>query len=229
MSFCGKWRRVGFTPPHPLRRLNPALRKTVAQAPDFALRDGRPRSGLRTLALLLPPFLAIGSAGLAHADQWQTVVIAECFALDDRVYREHLSIRVFLSETGGGQLFARDAGRAPQGIDDLSRHPLSCAIDGRVVRFETLDHRPARMRGYCGLCEQTGFRLSVDGATIWETPGPPVRGDPVFKGTIDVDREMARVCTHHRPEDLGVDLRLPPDIADDWPLAGIVACRTYHY
>ncbi len=183
---------------------------------------------MRILPWLLACVLSAPAASVARADQWVTFVVADCLALKDFRYREHLSIRVFPSNGGGGQLWSDDPS-GPLSLRSLSARPVSCTVNGREIRFETLDHRPARPAGACGLCEQSGFRLTADGRTLWETPAPAVRGDPIFHGSIDVDRDMARVCTQHRPEDLGVTLQLPAGVSHDWPPPTILACKTYGY
>lgn len=173
--------------------------------------------------------MTICTPNLARTDQWATFVVPNCFALDDQFYKEHLSIRVFLSEAGGGQLYTHDFASGPVGIGALSAHPVSCIVNNRVIRFETLDYDPSPHKGPCGNCDQTGFRLTVDGKTIWQTPAPARRDYPLFSGTLDVDRDIARICTQYRPEDLGVVLRLPPAVVPDFPPPSILICRTYRY
>ena len=176
----------------------------------------------------LLPLLTQLLADAARADQWGSMVMARCYRLDGPEYRAHLFLRVSLTETGGGQLRAWDG--AEQGLlslGDLRNHPVICDIGGRAVRFETVGYRQPTMRGYCGQCEQTGFRLTVDGEAIWETAPPKVRGDPIFNGTVDVDKEMARVCTERRPEDMGIVLPPAPEVFGD--RTSVLVCRTIPY
>lgn len=173
--------------------------------------------------------LALIPAGASRADQWGSIVTAQCFALKDHAYDAHLSVRVFLTEVGGGQLWnGDDLSTGLLSLHQLSAAPISCTINGRIIRLETAEYRAPRMNGACGLCEQTGFRLTVDHSVIWEIPAPAVLGDPIFNGTIDVDKDMARICTQHRPEDLGLRLQLPAEVSD-WPPPTVIACQTYSY
>ena len=143
----------------------------------------------------------------ASADHWSSVVLSHCYAFDDRVYDRHFFVRVFLTETGGGQFFAKEqSDQKPRSLRGLNERPAACSIAGKDVRFETMDYSPPKLRGLCAQCDQTGFRLLVDGKVVWKVETPTVRGDPIFNGTIDVDRDMVRVCREHAPDTVGVEL-----------------------
>ncbi|EBA10796.1 hypothetical protein [Roseobacter sp. CCS2] len=163
-------------------------------------------------AVLFWVFCLLSLAGPLKADQWGSVVISHCYDLDDRQYQQHFFVRVFWTEVGGGQFYREKAiADGPRHVSAIEDNPESCVIDGVLVRFELLDYVAAPRPGRCGLCEQTGFRLTADGVTIWETPSPDVRGTPIFNGTLDVDRDMARICAEQTPEELGVQLPYEPD------------------
>ena len=180
----------------------------------------RPRTVAMMLLILLP---AIASP--ARADQWGSSILANCYALGDRNYKEHFFVRVFWTELGGRQLDSENPGAdGPLALHNLHLSPVSCDVDGRKVAFETIDYRQPTIRGACGQCEQTGFRLTLDGKAIWEAPRPEPRGTPIFNGTIDVDRDMARICTEHRPADLGVELPYKPDFFAS--KTSILVCET---
>ncbi len=144
-------------------------------------------------------FLVLSSVALGdqvRADQWGSKVLAHCYDLDSQNYSKHMFVRVFWTEIGGGQL--RPIQRANEGVTDLwdlAEVPFSCAIGSRQFLFEAVDFRPQRERGACALCESTGFRLSVDGVAIWDVAAPKILGGPIFRGTLDVGRDAARVCT----------------------------------
>lgn len=184
---------------------------------------------MKSVIYFLISAITMATPTLALGDQWATFLIPDCFALDDKFYKEHLSIRVFASEAGGGQLSSHDLVSGPLSTWTLSSHPISCFVNGKDIRFETLDYSPPGERGPCGACEQTGFRLTVDGKTIWETQAPKVRGAPIFNGTIDVDREIARVCTQYTPEALGLVLPLPPTVTAEFPPPSVLICKRYRY
>lgn len=163
-----------------------------------------------------------------QADQWGSVVLAHCYSLDDRRYQEHFFVRVFWTELGGGQLYSEIPNfEAPKRLPDLNNKPATCLINGKEVIFETLEYRIPTGHGGCGLCEKTGFRITVDGEVIWETSPPENMGDPVFKGTIDMDRGMLRVCTESLPETLGVDIPFEQDFLTT--KTRIQICQTISY
>ena len=120
----------------------------------------------------------------------------------------------------------RDVG-TPLSLENLNKVPATCVIDGRTVAFETVDYRAPTMRGGCGLCEQTGFRITVDGEAVWEAKRPVRRGDRVFNGTIDMDRNMLRVCQEHRPEALSVEIPWTQDFFT--ARTSILLCETRDY
>ncbi len=181
---------------------------------------------LKLFILLTMPFFWIAClAGPAKADQWGSVVFAHCYALDGSLYDRHFFIRVFWTEIGGGQL-SRQAGQSqgPTSLYDLSSNPSSCVIDERDIRFEVIDFRP---RTIADQSEKTGFRLTIDNETVWETPSPVPRGARIFNGTIDVDRDMVRVCTERTPEDVGVALPYRPDFFQS--RTSILVCEAIAY
>lgn len=73
-------------------------------------------------------------------------------------------------------------------MDQLDQNPFVCVVDGKTVRFEAVDYRPPGIVGMCGACEFAGFRLTVDGSTIWEVPSATPTGEIMaFEGTIDLN------------------------------------------
>lgn len=164
----------------------------------------------------------------ASADQWGSVVLAHCYNLDDNNYKEHFFVRVFWTELGGGQLFSEmPEPNAPKGLHRLNAEPATCVIDGNEVVFQTVNYRAPTLRGACGLCEHTGFRITVNGATVWEAARPEERGDPIFNGTIDMDRDMLRVCEENRPEKYEVEIPFEQDFFT--ARTRIVVCKTIGY
>jgi hypothetical protein len=139
------------------------------------------------------------AANAAVADQWRSRVIAECYDNLIGSYSGHVFVRVFHTKLGGGQLDAPD-GQAEGvfSLEQLDRTPFSCVVNGKVVRFELVDYRPTRETGACAQCQHTGFRLTVDGTVIWDAPAPESIGMPIFNGTIDLDMDMARICSAER-------------------------------
>lgn len=164
----------------------------------------------------------------AQADQWGSVVLAHCYDLDDTRYQEHFFVRVFWTELGGGQLYTETLSQgAPLRLRSLNQQPATCLINGKKVVFETVDYRSPTLRGACGLCEQTGFRITVDEDVVWEAQRPVNRGDPIFNGTLDMDRDMLRVCEETPPEALGVE---PPFEQDFFSAhTNILICETTNY
>ena len=163
---------------------------------------------------------------VANADQWATRILAHCYALDSSTYSEHFFVRAFLTEAGGSEFdpVEGNSGGAYT-LRDIARAPIECQVSGRSVRLELIDYREPTASGQCGACEDTGFQLSVDGSTVWKAEPPEQRGrDPIFNGTIDVNRDMARVCTEHRPEELGVELPYKPDFLAS--RTSILVCET---
>jgi hypothetical protein len=153
------------------------------------------------------------------------MVFANCYDLDDFLYKQHFFVRVFRTELGGGQLFRTDQNvDGPLSLSDLTTARASCTIDGKEVRLELVNYRAPTLRGWCGLCEQTGFRLTIDGETIWEIERPEPRGEPIFNGTIDVDRDIARICVENTPDALGVALPYEPDFFQS--RTSILVCKT---
>ncbi|QBY00365.1 hypothetical protein E2K80_06100 [Rhodophyticola sp. CCM32] len=100
-------------------------------------------------------------------------------------------------------------------------------IGSNEITFETVDYRAPTINGACGLCEQTGFRITVNGNAVWEIAAPEMRRDPIFNGTIDMDRDMLRVCQESSPETLGVDIPFEQDFFA--ARASIVVCQTHSY
>lgn len=181
---------------------------------------------LRLLGLVLT--CQMGLVLPAHADQWGSRVLAHCYELDASNYRQHFFVRVFWTEVGGGQLYTETPmPNAPRSLHDLNEQPARCLIDGNEVSFETMGYRTPNGRGWCGLCEQTGFRIAVNGNIVWETARPETRGDPIFNGTIDVDRDMLRVCRESVPETLGVEIPFEQDFFS--ARTRIVVCQTHNY
>ncbi len=115
----------------------------------------------------------------------------------------------------------------PQGLQSLNLLPATCLINGQKVLFETVDYRAPTIRGACGLCEQTGFRITVGENVVWETQRPDIRGDPIFNGTIDMDRDMLRVCEETPPETLGVEIPFEQDFFT--ARTSILICETTNY
>lgn len=164
----------------------------------------------------------------AYADQWGSMVLSHCYELDASNYQQHFFVRVFWTELGGGQLHSETTKpNAPRSLHDVYEEPPKCLIDGNEVSFETLDYRAPTMRGACGLCEQTGFRIAVNGIVVWEIARPETRGDPIFNGTIDMDRDMLRVCQENSPETLGVEIPFEQDFFTAH--TRIVVCQTQSY
>ncbi|WP_170571525.1 hypothetical protein [Ruegeria atlantica] len=164
----------------------------------------------------------------AFADQWGSGVLAHCYQLDDNAYKQHLFVRVFWTELGSGQLFQKQsASEGSIGLYGLSQAPVSCQINGKSVVFETYDYRPASLQGSCAQCEHAGFRIIVDGKILWQAPAPESRGDPIFNGTIDMDRDMLRVCEEVRPEDIGVDIAFEQDFFK--ARTSVLVCSTMGY
>ncbi|MCU9848146.1 hypothetical protein OEZ60_09010 [Defluviimonas sp. WL0024] len=100
-------------------------------------------------------------------------------------------------------------------------------IENKKVVFETVDYRAPTLRGACGLCEQTGFRITVDREAVWETRRPDKRGDSIFNGTIDMHKDMLRVCEEHPPAALGVDIPFARDFFTS--RTSILVCETHSY
>lgn len=184
------------------------------------MTGGKPMKSI--IRSLFGACLAFIPANAAVADQWGSRVIAQCY--DNLMGRHsgHLFVRVFHTELGGGQLDAPD-GQAEGvfSLEQLNRAPFSCVINGRVVRFELVDYRPARESGPCAQCQHTGFRLAVDGAVIWDAPAPGSIGMPIFNGTIDLDMDMARICSAERKTGPEPDFL----VNDQWALT----CQTVPY
>lgn len=178
---------------------------------------------------ILLAMLALFPADASRADWWASHVIAECFAGMDAKADQHLFVRVFQTDLGGGKFWNEgDVSKGHRSLAQLSDHPITCTINGRLLRFETVGYRAPRPKGVCGLCDHTGFRLTADEKVIWETPVPPTPDDPIFNGTVDADRHGVTVCIQHRPEDFGITLQLPAEVSD-WPPPSILACRSYGY
>lgn len=181
-----------------------------------------PKTMLLIAAFQLPSFVP------AHADQWGSVVLAHCYELDGTYYHEHFFARVFWTQLGGGQLHSRiPTSEGPKRLDNLIGEPVTCLINGKKVSLEAQDYRAATIRGACGSCEQVGFRLTVDGVEIWESPAPKRRGDPIFKGTIDMDRDSLRVCEEHRPEAIGVEIPYAQNFFS--ARTSVTICREINY
>jgi hypothetical protein len=149
--------------------------------------------------------MAVIPADAGFADQWGSRVMAECYADLIGSYQQHMFVRVFHAELGNGQLDAPN-GRSEGifSIEQLSRSAFSCVVNGKTVLFAVEDYRPTRETGARAQCQQTGFRLSVDGKAIWRAPEPPEIGLPIFNGTIDLDKDRARICTE-QPENASGD------------------------
>lgn len=120
-------------------------------------------------------------------------------------------------EVGGGQLHT--ATRRPEGlisVRDLSKAPFRCVINDRSFEFGVIDYREPAAKGECGLCDSFGFRLTVDGAVVWEARSPRARGDrlgaPVFNGTVDPNFREIEICEHHYPDAVPSDLAQFPDL-----------------
>ena len=183
---------------------------------------------IKVIIRLFCAALAIIPPDASRADQWGSMITAQCFALKDSHYDAHLAVRIFWTELGGGQLWSGDdRSSGLLSLGQLAIAPVTCPISGKAIRLETSQYSAPQMHGYCGLCEQTGFRLIVDEKVLWKIAAPAVRGDPIFNGTIDVDRDMARVCTEHRPEDLGVVLPFEQDFFSS--RASMLICQTFDY
>ncbi|WP_157970908.1 hypothetical protein [Pseudogemmobacter bohemicus] len=172
--------------------------------------------------------LVLSAAGTCQAEQTGTIVTNQCFALNNDVYDAHLTVRIFKTEIGSGQF--DNGGDLSLGfltLGQLARTPITCSINGRVVRLETMDFSPQRISGPSALADQVGFRLSVGDHVMWEVPAPAIRGLPIFNGTIDVDKDKVRVCAEHTPEDLGVILT--PLAKSSGLISPIVlVCQTYN-
>lgn len=170
------------------------------------------------MALILP----------SQADQWGSKVLAHCYDLDDFQYQKHFFVRVFWTELGGGQLYSTAPTlEGPISLHKLNSETVMCLIKEKKIVFETHQYRGPTIRGACGLCEKTGFRLTVDDRVVWETLAPAVLGYPIFNGTIDVDKDTVRVCTEHRPEKLGVELPYKLDFFES--RTSVLVCQTLDY
>ncbi len=180
-------------------------------------------------SILIAAALLLTSTSQTNADQWGSSVFAHCYQLKGFFYQRHFFVRVFYTELGGGQLHTGMDGpdNEPRSLWHLSTNPVTCDIEGKEFRFETVGYRPPTMRGYCGSCDQTGFRLTVEGKTIWHVDAPKTRGDPIFNGTIDADEDAIRICTENRPEDIGVTL--PHENGDASSRTSVLVCKTYGY
>lgn len=156
------------------------------------------------------------------------MVLAHCYELDDISYQEHFFIRVFWTELGGGQLYSEttDLG-APLRLASFNTRPATCLIDGKSVVFEMVDYRTPTIRGACGLCEHAGFRITVDDNVVWEAQRPAHCEEPIFNGTIDMDRYILRVCEESTPSALGVELPFEQDFLS--ARASILVCETISY
>ncbi|MBS9717929.1 hypothetical protein ACFFUT_06965 [Pseudohalocynthiibacter aestuariivivens] len=154
--------------------------------------------------------------------------MAHCYDLDGFSYSEHFFVRVFWTEVGGGQLYSQTSNDdAPKGLHSLNKEPASYLIDGNRVAFETANYRAPTISGWCGLCEQTGFRITVNENVVWEVPAPETRGMPIFNGTVDMDRSMLRVCEENVPAALGVEIPFEQDYFS--ARTSILVCKTIDY
>lgn len=181
---------------------------------------------LRSVVMVL--VCQVGLVLPAHADQWGSMVLAHCYELDSNNYQQHFFVRIFWTELGGGQ-FHLETPRpnAPRSLHDINEEPATCLIDGDKVSFETVEYRAPTIRGACGLCEQTGFRITVNGNVVWEIARPETRGDPIFNGTIDMDRDMLRVCQESLPDMLGVEIPFEQEFFT--ARTHVVVCETHSY
>jgi hypothetical protein len=178
-----------------------------------------------TIAIVFFHFL---SAVPAHADQMGSMIMSQCYQLDDSAYAEHFFVRVFWTEVYGGQLYHEEP--SPNGVRSLhtlSERPITCEVDGKIIRFQSLDYRPPSPKGFCGSCEQTGFQITVNENVIWEKAAPRNAPEGIFNGTIDLDRDKLRVCEVNQLQDAEIEFPVNPAIS--YRQISVMICETIGY